>query len=86
MYSRDMNYRAFGNTGIRVSDLILGTWYLPNSGTKTKPQVDGLSFIFCASCERRIGNSGEEDSLIARIQSLSLLVSINCSTMSLVLH
>ena len=35
-----MNYRAFGNTGIRVSDLILGTWYLPNSGTKTKPQVD----------------------------------------------
>lgn len=35
-----MNYRAFGNTGIRVSDLILGTWYLPNSGTKVKPQVD----------------------------------------------
>lgn len=35
-----MNYRVFGNTGIRVSDLILGTWYLPNSGTKVKPQVD----------------------------------------------
>ncbi|EQD31246.1 hypothetical protein B1B_18220, partial [mine drainage metagenome] len=35
-----MNYRAFGKTGIKVSDLILGTWYLPNSGTIVKPQVD----------------------------------------------
>jgi aryl-alcohol dehydrogenase-like predicted oxidoreductase len=40
-----MNYRGFGNTGIRVSDLILGTWYLPNSGTKVKPQVDRESSL-----------------------------------------
>ncbi len=35
-----MNYKSFGRTGIRVSEIIFGTWYLPNKNLDGKPQVD----------------------------------------------
>lgn len=35
-----MKYRSFGRTGIKVSNLILGTWYLPNHVVDGKRKVD----------------------------------------------
>lgn len=35
-----MNYKSFGRTGIKVSELIFGTWYLPNQIVDGKPKVD----------------------------------------------
>ncbi|MGC8546603.1 MAG: aldo/keto reductase [Thermoplasmata archaeon] len=35
-----MNYKAFGRTGIKVSELIFGTWYLPNNTAEGKRIVN----------------------------------------------
>ncbi|MGC8562403.1 MAG: aldo/keto reductase [Thermoplasmata archaeon] len=35
-----MKYKSFGKTGIKVSELIFGTWYLPNHTVNGKRQVD----------------------------------------------
>lgn len=35
-----MKYKSFGKTGIKVSELILGTWYLPNSVVDGKRSVN----------------------------------------------
>ena len=35
-----MNYKAFGRTGIKVSELIFGTWYLPNNTVEGKRIVN----------------------------------------------
>lgn len=40
-----MKYKSFGKTGIKVSELILGTWYLPNHVTDQKRVVDKESAI-----------------------------------------
>lgn len=35
-----MKYRSFGKTGLKVSELILGTWYLPNEMVNGKREVN----------------------------------------------
>ena len=40
-----MKYKSFGKTGVKVSELILGTWYLPNHEVDGKRQVDRQSSI-----------------------------------------
>lgn len=40
-----MKYKSFGKTGIKVSELILGTWYLPNQVVSGKRSVNRQSSI-----------------------------------------
>jgi aryl-alcohol dehydrogenase-like predicted oxidoreductase len=40
-----MKYKSFGKTGIKVSELILGTWYLPNQVVDGKRRVNKQASI-----------------------------------------